>query len=281
MKSMNKQTVSTQQLHEIQLEILDEFIRLCHKHDLRYVMMGGSCLGAVRHHGMIPWDDDIDVGLDRSDYNRLIEICKQELKPEYFFQHFDTEKNTGFIFGKIRKNHTQMIEEYDKHIDMHHGIWIDVFPFDYVADDMEQFKRDYHRVLFLRNLLVVKQGYKMPDKYGWIQKVEYFFARLFTKLISREQLIFMLKDEMTKYNESTTNTLFPYGCAWAEKERISKDEFYDTISMDFDGRSVSVFRSYDSYLKRMYGNYMEIPKDKEGTSGHQVSNVILNDEESE
>ncbi|MBP3853223.1 MAG: LicD family protein [Erysipelotrichaceae bacterium] len=270
-----------EQLHEVQLEIFDEFVRLCEKHSLHYVMMGGSCLGAVRHRGFIPWDDDIDVGLYRDDYNRLIEICKKELHPDFFFQHFETEPNTGFIFGKLRKNHTLMTEEYSSHIRMHQGIWIDIFPFDYVADDPADFQSEYHKVLFYRNLLIVKQGYGMSNKYSWVDKIKYLCVKPVTALISKQFLFKKLLSLMTAHNGQPTQTLFPYGCAWAEKERISKKEFFDTIQVDFENRKVNIFRDYDAYLTRMYGDYMKVPEDIDQASGHTVDHIVLDDTKKE
>ena len=78
-------------LQNTELEILDEIMRICDANDIHYVMMGGTCLGAIRHKGIIPWDDDIDVGMYREDYNRFKKISKKELNSKYFFQDFDTE----------------------------------------------------------------------------------------------------------------------------------------------------------------------------------------------
>ena len=272
---------SLDQLHQIQLEIFDEFLRICTKYNLHYVMMGGSCLGTIRHKGFIPWDDDIDVGMDRKDYNQLIEICKTELKTDFFFQHFDTEEKTGFIFGKLRKNHTKMYEPYSKHIEMHQGIWIDIFPFDYVQDDMNSFLKDYKKVIFFRNLLIVKQGYHLSGKQSLVDTIKYYCVKPITILISKKWLVSHLLELMTQYNAQPTHTLFPYGCAWAEKERISRREFYDNVKMDFENRKVNVFKNYDKYLTTMYGEYMQIPKDIGNSVGHIVSDIILDTKESE
>lgn len=262
-----------QRLQETELEMLDELIRLCQKHHIHFVMMGGSCLGAIRHHGMIPWDDDIDVGMDRKDYNRFIQICKEELDSKYFFQHFESEEHCGYIFGKIRKNHTRMTEEYSKNVKMHHGIWIDVFPFDYVKDDMKEFQKDYKTVLFYRNLLIIKQGFEVKKEANKATKISYKLVKNGIWALSVQKLKSKLMNLMTQYNEHPTQTLFPYGCAWAEKERISKDEFYDTILVSFNGRKVPVFRSFDAYLTRMYGNYMKYPPKEKQNSGHDLSQI--------
>ena len=262
-----------QRLQNTELEILDEIIRICDANDIHYVMMGGTCLGAIRHKGFIPWDDDIDVGMYREDYNRFKEICKKELDSKYFFQDFDTEKNCGFIFGKIRKNNTYMVEEYAKEIEMHKGIWIDIFPFDYVNDDFIVFQKEYKKLLFLRNLFIVKQGFKVKHDAPIAVKISYSMVRCIRGLLSASSLKNKMMKLMTKYDDTKTNTMFPYGCAWKEKELISKDEFFDTIRVDFEGRKVPVFRSYDKYLTSLYKDYMTPPPIEKRNSGHDLNDV--------
>ena len=142
--------VDLKTLQNIELEILDEFIRVCEKNQLTYFLIGGSCIGAVRHHGFIPWDDDIDVGMPREDYEKLVEIAADELNPEYFFQNYHSEKNCGLIFGKIRKNNTILSENYSYHIHMHQGVWIDIFPYDQIGDKPELSKWDSRVISILR-----------------------------------------------------------------------------------------------------------------------------------
>lgn len=263
------------QIQNVELEILDEIMRLCKKHHIHFAMMGGTCLGAVRHHGMIPWDDDIDLGMLRADYERFIKICESELDSKYFFQHFGTEEKCAFIFGKVRKNDTEMKEAYSSDVKMHHGIWVDVFPFDYVNDDIHVFQKEYNKVLFLRNLLIVKQGFKLKESMSFMVKVLYYLVKLFIWFVPKSYLIKKLIQLMTKYNEVETSTLFPYGCAWKEKELISKADFQEVIYMEFNGRMVPVFKQYDKYLTKLYGDYMTPPPTEKQNSGHNLSNVKI------
>ena len=113
-----------------ELEILDEFVRLCEEHGLRYYLVGGTLLGAVRHHGFIPWDDDIDVAMPRADYDRLGEICKTELDSKYFYQCPETDPHYFLSYAKVRKNGTEVYEERFKDARFHKGVFIDIFPLD-------------------------------------------------------------------------------------------------------------------------------------------------------
>ena len=119
------------QLQLCELEILDEFVRICEKHDLQYYLVGGTLLGAVRHKGFIPWDDDIDVAMPREDYDRLAVIAEKELAPQYFYQCPDTDPYYFLTYAKIRKNGTEVYEERFKYSKFHKGVFIDIFPLDF------------------------------------------------------------------------------------------------------------------------------------------------------
>lgn len=114
-----------------ELDILNEFVRICEKHNLTYYLVGGTLLGAVRHQGFIPWDDDIDVGMPREDYDRFAQIAVQELAPHYFYQSPDTDPCYFLSYAKIRKNGTEIYEERFKNAKFHKGIFIDIFPLDF------------------------------------------------------------------------------------------------------------------------------------------------------
>lgn len=114
-----------------ELEILNEFVRVCEKRSLRYYLVGGTLLGAVRHKGFIPWDDDIDVAMPREDYDKFAEISQAELSADYFYQSPETDPNYFLTYAKLRKNGTEVYEERFKNAAFHKGIFIDIFPLDF------------------------------------------------------------------------------------------------------------------------------------------------------
>ena len=123
----------TQKLKEIQLKMLKEFINICNKLDLKYYVIGGTALGTIRHNGFIPWDDDIDVGMPRHDYEKFILMGQSLLSQGYFIQTHISDPLYPNNFAKIRDSSTTFIEQVVKDIDMHHGVYLDVFPLDGVA----------------------------------------------------------------------------------------------------------------------------------------------------
>ncbi len=117
-----------------ELRILIEFDRICRKHNIKYSLSYGTLIGAIRHQGFIPWDDDIDVGMLREDYEVFLEKGQKLLQSDLFLQTCYTDPKYPQVYAKIRKNNTSFVETTVKNIQMHHGIYIDVFPFDYYND---------------------------------------------------------------------------------------------------------------------------------------------------
>ncbi len=126
---MDNTTLS--KIHDNMLEIYLEIKRLCNKHGLVHFVVGGTLLGAVVHHGFIPWDDDLDIAMPRKDYDRFIHICQHELNPKYYLHHQSTDPNYWLCFAKVRKNNTIFLDKIRKNVKAHAGIYVDVFPFDY------------------------------------------------------------------------------------------------------------------------------------------------------
>lgn len=248
-------------LKAIELEILDEFVRICTKHKLTYVLAGGTCLGAIRHKGFIPWDDDIDVSMPRKDFDRLAEICKTELGKQYVFQSLDTEPSCGLVFGKIRKKGTVLSEEYSRHIKMTQGVWIDIFPYDAVPSNKRERERYLRRVSLLKNLYIVKCGYGLPKNAGSLMRIEYPIAQAVSNLIPLHVLTKRLNKEMRRYLDDTTCTeVYPFGGAYGPNVEIMPlERLTNTIAVSFEGRSCQTFSEFDTYLSNLYGNYMTIP----------------------
>jgi len=143
--------IEPQTLRKVQLIMLDmliEFDELCKKHQLQYWLDSGTLLGAVRHQGFIPWDDDIDLSMPIEDYNKFIKIAESELSSEIFFQTSETDKNFKFDYLKLRSNKARIVElhEKDKDIKYHQGVFVDIFPM-LTIEDTEEDKKQYDSTL--------------------------------------------------------------------------------------------------------------------------------------
>jgi lipopolysaccharide cholinephosphotransferase len=119
-----------QRLHDTEQEILDQIVSICEKHSIVYFLIYGTLLGSVRHKGFIPWDDDADIAMTRAEYEKFAEACKTDLPDTYFFHDINTDPLYWLPFAKVQKNGTLFIEQNQKDVDTHHGIWVDIFILD-------------------------------------------------------------------------------------------------------------------------------------------------------
>lgn len=250
------------EIKSIELELLHEFVRICNKHKISYVLAGGTCLGAIRHKGFIPWDDDIDVSMTREDYDRFAEVVESDLDDTKFvFQSMDTEPNCGFVFGKLRRRGTILSEDYSYHIDMSQGVWIDIFPYDRVPNDKRTRTLYLKLVSVLKNLYIVKCGYRMPGGKSRIANLAYYFAKAFCSVMPLSLLIEALNKKMRQYgNDSNCQLVYPFGGAYGEEvELIPRTMVTTTASVTFEGAQYLTFADYDTYLTKHYGDYMKLP----------------------
>ncbi len=145
------------QLHQVLYEILEEIVRICDKHNIPYFVIGGTAIGALYDKAILPWDDDIDIGMKRDDYNKFLRIASKELKEPYFLSWIHTDPHSPYYFAKVKKNNTLFVEEMFKDVPMHQGIFVDIFPFDRIPDNKLLRKIQYEAVNFLKCCLMGKE----------------------------------------------------------------------------------------------------------------------------
>lgn len=201
-----------QRLQDALYETLGEVDRICRKHDIRYFVTGGTAIGAYFWQKMLPWDDDIDVGMMRSDYERFAKVAQKELGDRFFLQSPDTEPHTPFYFMKVRMNGSRFSESTFKHIDMHQGIFVDIFPFDKVPRQKWLERLQHKVVFFLNGLFIAKEIWQWkhcgrcdipePRKRGWLPC---FFTRLFISLLGKRVIYKMMYGVQTFFNGRNLN----------------------------------------------------------------------------
>lgn len=267
-------------LQNTELEMLKFLKRICDKYDIRYFLIGGTLLGAVRHGGFIPWDDDIDVGMERNQYEKFIKIWTKYYMTEqkqYILQCKEFDKMVPLPFAKLRKNGTYFLEKETYESDLHHGIFIDIFPFDAIPEKVSiVFKLRYN---IFRTFMVVteyKNGYREFSRK---------FGKIFCRCLSWLPYEFINKYQykfMTQYNSEKCKYLTSYASGYGyERHKSEKENFCGEAYIQFEDEMFRCPVDCPSYLIGLYGeNYMELPPVEQRGKQHNVLEVRFEDEES-
>lgn len=246
-------------------EILNKFISICAKHNLKYFVVFGTLLGTIRHAGFIPWDDDIDVGMLREDYEKFLKVAQKECGQNFFLQTVETDSKYHLYFAKLRKTDTIFIEDSLQKADSTSGFYIDIFPFDMIPDNDTLMKKQVKKAVFLGMLLSINRV-REPQIGRYAKGKEILLKSIWAlvhggmkvlgiKGISIDRL---LKDVSTKNNGRDYGRYITFA-AEAEKWIILKEELEDLVEMPFEDIFVKVPKGYHSILRRCYGNYLELP----------------------
>ena len=246
------------QLHTMLYQILAEIDRVCKKHDIPYFIQGGSAIGAFYNKGIVPWDDDVDVGMTRENYNRFLEVAPKELGAEYFLEWFGTEDNTPFYFAKVKRNNTLFVEHIWKDMDIHHGVFVDIFPYDRVPNNKTLEKWHRFSVKFWVNCFMGKQIWlwrhcgkcqiENPLPKSWISCAA---IRVVSSLLSRKAIYNKMCRVMGRYNNCDAEYI---NIVRMPKDQIRRRYAENPVLMEFGGMMIPVPDNVEEYLRHHYPN---------------------------
>lgn len=260
-----------QKLKRTELDILKDFISICRKYNLPYFATGGTAIGALRHQGFIPWDDDIDVCMLREDYDRFMEVAPKEMGDRYIFMTTETEKKYPLMFGKMVKRNTRFVEDAYQQTDYPLGIFIDIFPYDKTPED-ETLRRKWQkktwRIARIHVLTLIPNP-KLPEGTGRIKKgilksacrCAHYLLKL-CRMDAKKTASWYLK-WATSCPEPESDLYIDYSYLTGENLMIRKKEAFPTIEVPFEDTTVSVVKNYDAFLRPEYGDYMQLPPEEE------------------
>ena len=241
-------------LQQVLVEMLDEFVRVCKKNKLEYFLVGGTCLGAVRHKGFIPWDDDIDVAMPREDYEKFLEVAKTDLKKEYFLDYYKTDDENHFGFAKIKKNNTTFLSRYCYKV--HNGFFLDIFPIDY-CDNKDSLKTKISASLSRCILETMKYRDHNITK---IKSLRRPYISIPYLIFSNRTLHKKVDKLYTCQNNGTRKNCTIYsGVYYYKRDIYPKSVVFPYSIVEFEGRKYHAFHDTDAYLTGLYDNYMELP----------------------
>ena len=250
--------------HKLLLGIAKEFDRICTKHNIPYYMLGGTMLGAIRHKGFIPWDDDIDILMPRPDY----EILKREFRhPVLVFTDRDVDPNCYVTFGKIYNSRTIMHECTD--YDSEYGVSIDVFPIDGLPNDTDEAINHYKKLSRLRKLLDFKMV-KVSSTRSVMKNLVLIGGKLLLFPFKRKSLqdyVIKLKKKY-RYEDSDYVAELSFG---TYKRILPKSVFESYILHRFENEDFFIIKEYDKYLTSVFGDYMKLPPIEKRVSHHSFN----------
>jgi lipopolysaccharide cholinephosphotransferase len=258
-------SASLRKVQLAELAILDEIVRICDKHKIVYYISGGTYLGAVRHKGFIPWDDDADIAMPRLEFEKFISIAQKELKENFDLKCYQTDSLYPYYVPKVVDNSVKLIDKsgmYEKIV----PAWVDIFPLDGMPKNnfiatIHKFKLLSLRALYnLSNFdTLVKVNKKNRPL---IERMLIFIGKntnIFQKMDSKKRMNAITKC-LKRYSNENSDIYMNFMGSYKFNSILSiKDVYGDGATYEFEGRLLNGPSNYDFYLTQIYGNYMEIP----------------------
>ena len=256
----------------IQLEMAKDIRRVCEENGIRYFLYRGTFLGAVRHKGVIPWDDDMDFGMMRPDYEKFCRIAPTALGEDYCFQNWHTDENYALPFGKVRKKGTLFVEAKSSRL-KENGIYIDIYPLDFAPEGDAEKKKLANQLLHLFRLKLMKSGYtpwKEENRTLWKKRIGYLAYQAAALPLSNrriietyEALVRAVPESDTLYEQSALPIAYYFDRGWCE----------DLREYPYEDTAFSGPGDYDAFLSCLYGDYMELPPENKRENRHQIQEL--------
>lgn len=243
---------------KLQLKILEmaKYIdEICQKNGIEYFLLYGTCLGAVRHEGFIPWDDDFDIGMTYDNYLKFIKVCEEQLDEDsYFLQTPDNEKNYYLSFSKVRDLNTTLIENYNQNIDMCRCVYIDVFPLvGYPTKKIQQ------------KIFEISRAFNISANINVINnKFLYLIFKIIITLCGKKNIMKITKKYCTKFDIEKCDYICSVFDGDGVNRNLFKKEWFQSIKyVPFEDTKLPIPERSDLILKQGYGDYMTLPSEQE------------------
>ena len=256
------------------IDVLSAFIRICEAQGLRYFCAGGTAIGAVRHQGMIPWDDDIDVFMPRPDYDRFLRLAAHSMPEGYEVLSPYATKDYPMYFAKMCNARTTLLE--NERIPCVFGLYIDIFPLDGACDDVETCYREKRRFKRLMNKLEAVSTHNSFGEYVGLLTERREWGRFAVKTVAfccrswlRQWLLKQMDSIAYGHDYALSSRVVTYSGAYQRQEIYPKAWLETPQMFAFEGLMVNLPHDYDAYLRHFFGDYMTLPPVEQRASHHQ------------
>lgn len=265
--SYNKEDNSElRRLQFIELEVMKLFSGICDKHHLRYYLVGGTMLGAVRHNGFIPWDDDMDVGMPRPDYERFLKVVKNELPEGFEFLNYKQNEDYNRYFSRIVNKKVRIYNASNTKTIVENA-WLDIFPFDgmpsnHILQKIHFWHMTAIRFLYHASCFDELVNLNRPGRVWYLQAAIHFLE--FTHLgrnLNTHKLMYKLEKGLSKYSYDESEYMVSFFGAYMFKEIVNKSWLGEGNKYQFETLLLNGPEKYDEFLSHFYGDYMRPPSD--------------------
>ena len=249
-----------QHLEFVELQVIK---RICKQLNIDFFLYGGTLLGAFKYQGFIPWDDDVDVALERDSYEKFIAEAPRLLPKDFVLQNLNTDPKSPYSYTKLRLKGTRCIEEYNDRLDIEQGVYIDIYPVDKIPDKKEQYERQFAKIQRILALISIRQnGHRSLATGGIKRKILYYGL----KALPIKYWTSKLRQEMTRYNDQETKRKT---CWHYPNIKNYYEPLLPLIPTKFNGEEFLAPNDMEVHLRRRYGNIDELPP-VEKQIGHYI-----------
>lgn len=255
--------IDIEELKQLQLGILDVVVSYCDSHNIKYWLDCGTLLGAVRHNGYIPWDDDIDIGMLRDDFNRFVNEFNS-FNPRFQTYCIDTSPDFYFVFAKVLDMNTVLYEPDEKGQKL--AVNIDVFVYDNAPEDESELKKAFDRRDFYRNCSALRTLHNKPSG-GLARRIFVRVLRGILKIFPKNYFIGKMAENAKRYNNIKTSRVGNFSSF--TRAACSKRVFDSFEEHIFEGKMYKIPVGYDDWLRSFFGDYMKLPPEEKRVSHHK------------
>lgn len=250
-------------------QILVEVDRICRKYNIKYSLEGGTLLGAIKYKGFVPWDDDIDIVMPRTDYERFLKICKKELDTQFFLQNSDIMYEFPLNYTKICLNNTLYIQGNSENFNIHHGLFLDVFPIDNVNLKLLKFQISIIRALSGTREYKINKRYKEDFKLPSSKKYKNLLCMVLS-ILPMEWINRLLYVTMTIFNYKKTDYVFELCTSSRNLKPLKRNVYEELIEVDFMGKSFLASKHYTRFLEARFGDISILPPIEKRVPSHNI-----------